>query len=302
MSLGDDRSLMIQWDDVRYFLEVAQAGSLNAAAKRLGVNQTTVGRRIRALETRLGADLFERRENRTILTSDGREALDDALRMAELMGSFAQKLRGRSGRLVGEIRVNMTEGLATFWLWPRLQPFLERHPELSINWFLSDTALDLGREVDLAIWWQKPREPQAVARKLGTCGFSVFASEAYVMKHGLPHDLDDMRRHKFVHFNGYERNPGLARWNELMREIPPVMKLENSAFANTVFKSGKVVTLLPNYADQIDPSIVRAPIDLDINLDVWLAYHEERRKSARVRALAEEVYRLFDHDRGSWFN
>src|SRR5262245_5517549 len=109
---------LLQWDDIRYFLAVAQAGSLNAAAKRLGVNQTTVGRRVKVLEARLGADLFDRRDNRLVLTGDGSVAYEEALKMEEVIGSFVRKLRGSNTRLAGEVRLNMTEGLATYWLLP----------------------------------------------------------------------------------------------------------------------------------------------------------------------------------------
>jgi len=302
MRAATDLHPLIRWDDVRYFLEVAQTGSFNSAAKNLGVNQTTVGRRIRALESRLGADLFDIRENRTALTPDGRNALEEATRMAEIANSFARKLRGSNGRLVGEIRLNLTEGLATFWLWPRLQPFLEQHSALSINWFLSENSMDLGRDVDMAIWWHKPKDPHAVTRRLGLCGFSIYASESYAKKHGLPKSREDLRNHHLLQFNRYERNPGLEPWNELMREFPPAVRLENSAFANTVFKSGKALSLLPDYAVHVDSSVIKAPFDLGINLEVWLAYHEDRRKSARVRALATEICRLFESDRGTWFS
>lgn len=299
--MAEDVHPFLQWDDIRFFLEVAEAGSQNSAAKRLGVDQTTVGRRIKALEGRLGADLFDRRGNRMILTTDGRIAFEEASQIGGMMDSFVRKLRGSSSRLAGEVRLNMTEGLAAYWLLPRLRQFQEANPALNVNWFISDRTFDLGREVDVSIRWQKPKESNAIVRRLGSCGYSIFATNLYVEKHGLPRSYDDLPRHSFLQFNGYELNPGLSPWNALMRKIPPLMRLDNTAFTQAVFKSGSVMTLLPDYAVCVDASYVRVPLDLGISLDVWLAYHEDRRKNARVRALATEIIRLFELDRGTWF-
>ena len=296
-----DFHFFLQWDDIRYFLAVARAGSLNSAAKGLGVNQTTVGRRIKALEARLGADLFDRRDNRMVITIEGRSALEDAKKMDEIAETFVRKLKGSNSRLSGEVRLNMTEGLAVYWLLPKLEPFQAAFPDLKINWFVTDDILDLGREVDMAIRWQKPVEPQAVARRLGSVGYSIFANPVYVERYGLPTSLDELPRHHFLQFNGYETNPGLSRWNKLMRQIKPAMRLDNSAFTQAAMRNGTVMTLLPNYVPLINERAIRVPIDLGIRLDVWLVYHEDRRKSARVRALADEIYRLFEKDRGTWF-
>jgi DNA-binding transcriptional LysR family regulator len=296
-----DLQHFLQWDDIRYFLAVARAGSLNSAARGLGVNQTTVGRRIKALEARLGADLFDRRDNRMMITSEGRAALEDAQRMDEIAEAFIRKLDGSNSRLAGEVRLNMTEGLAVYWLLPRLEPFQEAHPELKINWFVSDEISELGREADMAIRWQKPTEPQAVARRLGMVGYSIFANAAYVERHGMPKSLEDLAGHHFLQFNGYEKNPGLGRWNKLMRQIKPAMRLDNSASTQAAMRSGSVMALLPDYAPLINERAMRVPIDLGIWLDLWLVYHEDRRKNARIRALADEIYRLFEKDRGIWF-
>ena len=301
MATHEDSVVFLPWDEIRYFLEVAQAGSFNAAARRLGVNQTTVGRHINAMEARLGAHLFDRQDSGLSLTAEGRIAFDDAVRIGEAVDSFARKLSGSDRRLVGEVRINMTEGLATYWLLPRLRTFQQDNPSLKISWAIGDSILDLGREADVAIRWQKPIEAHVIARRIGSVRYSIYATEAYVKQHGLPQSMDELDRHHFLHFTGYERNPGLKRWNDLMKTIPPVMRLDNTAFTQAVFQSGTMVTLLPDYAVQVDSTIIRAPVDLGISLDVWIAYHEDRRKSGRIRALVAEVIRLAEQDRGAWF-
>lgn len=297
-----EQAVPMRWDDIRYFLVVAQARSFNAAARRLGVDQTTVGRHIRALETRLGADLFDRRDNQLMLTPDGELALEHARQLEEIVEAFARKLRGSERRIAGEVRLNVTEGMATYWLVPRIQPFLQQHPALRVNWFISDRRFDLGREVDLTLRWTRPSEPKAVVRRLGSVGYSLFATEEYARARGMPRTLGELRQHSVLHFNSYEMNPGLAKWNDLVKQIPPAMRLDNTAVTQAVFQAGAAIALMPNYARCVDPNIVRAPLDLGISLDIWLAYHEDRRHSTRIQALVAEVVRLFEADRGLWFD
>ena len=298
----EDSVVFLPWDEIRYFFEVAQAGSFNAAARRLGVNQTTVGRHIYAMEARLGAHLFDRQDTRLSLTAEGRMAFDDAARIAEAVDAFARKLSGSDSRLAGEVRINMTEGLATYWLLPRLRAFQQANPNLEITWSIGDHLLDLGREADVSIRWLKPTEPHVVARKLASARYSIYATQAYVREHGLPSSFGELERHHFLQFTGYEKNPGLKPWNELMKRIPPMMRLDNTAFTQAVFQSGTMLALLPDYAVQVDPTIIRAPVDLGISLDVWIAYHEDRRRSGRIRTLVAEVCRLAELDRGTWFS
>src|SRR5262249_55767371 len=160
-------------------------------------------------ERRLGARLFHSNGNRLELTPDGTSAFDHALRMSDIAESFARRLKGSDGRLSGEVRVNMTEGLATYWLLPRLQPFQTAHPEIKINWFINDFNHELGRDVDLMIRWTRPTSPRAITRKLGDVSYSLFAAASYVKNYGMPKSLDDLSNHRLLHFNSYEQNPGL---------------------------------------------------------------------------------------------
>lgn len=299
----NDTDRLLSWEDVRYFLEVAEGGSLNAAAKSLGVSHTTVGRRIRALEERLRVDLFERDGTASLrVTDDGRLALQEARKMAESADAFVRSLRGATGRLEGEVRVNVTEGLASFWLIPKMAPFQEANPALRINWFVTNSAWGkLGEDVDVALRWHRPEEPYAVCRRLGGVRYSMFTTRAYVERRGMPRDLDDLEGHSFLHYNGYDANPDLARWAEIMRRVPPAMRLENTSATQAVLRSGGCIALLPDYAPLVEESLIRVPVDTGVELSIWLAYHEERRRNARVRAVAEEIARGFAEDRETWF-
>lgn len=290
------------WDDVRYFLHVVEQGSLNAAAARLGIAHTTVGRRVRAMEARYGAELFVRRGNSMEITQDGNLVLDEAKAMGAAAEAFARRLGGAVGRAEGEVRIGGAEGICNYWLMPNLHPFLKNRPKLCINWILANRyGIALGKDFDIGLGWNSLKDPGAVMSRLGACGFSMFASQAYIDAYGIPKSTADFPRHRFLQFNGYEDNPGLRHWNSLMRKHGNAMRLENTSACFAAMGAGEVIALLPDYATQIDRRFVKLPLDLGIVLEVFLGYHESQRDSARIRVLVDEIKRLFAAARGTWF-
>ena len=293
----------IDWNDLRCLLAVADKGSLAAAARHLGVAHTTVARRIRALEKSLDTDFIERQGTETVLTPGAFIAVEAARGMASAVDGLTARTRGLNRQIEGEIRLNVTEGLANFWLMPRLQEFQRRHPSITVSWFIINTSwAEVGREVDIALRLNKPMEPYVVAVRIGAMRYSLFASAAYVEANGLPRDVGEFGAHRFLHMTAYEANPDLAPWCDLMRKYPPAMKLENTGASTHAILAGGVLGLLPDYAKLIDPGLVRVPLDLGINLNLWLAYHEDRRDTPRVHAVVDEIRRLAEADRNVWFS
>lgn len=291
------------WDDVRYFLAVAETGSLNAAAKSLGIVHTTVGRRIRAMEDRYGAELFVRRGNAMQITQDGMLALEDARTMAAAASGFARRLGNAVGRPEGEVRIGGAEGICNYWLMPNLHPFLNERPKLRVNWVLTNRIdISLGADFDIGLSWHQLKEPYAVVSRLGSCRYSLFTTQAYIDAHGAPQSIAEFGKHRFLHFNGYEDNPGLKKWNSLMARHGNAMKLDSTSASSAALRSGAVITLLPDYAAQADASLVRLPLEMGISLDVFLAFHEDKRETARVRVIVDEIRRLFASAKGVWFS
>src|SRR6185437_13751619 len=146
-----------RWDDLRLLLAAARFGRFTLAAKNLKVAETTVGRRLRALEGRLGAKLFDRQIDGVKLTPAGRSALEDIEAMEEAAARIERALSGIDQRLSGTVRVTTTEGLASYWLTPRLGEFNARYPEIRIEIITANDVLDLGaREADIAIRYARP--------------------------------------------------------------------------------------------------------------------------------------------------
>jgi len=289
------------WDDVRYFLAIARAGSANAAARELGVDHTTVSRRLKGLEGRLGTSLFIRVENHLELTPEGRIALYEAERMEKSALTLVDRLSGSDNRMAGDVRISVTEGLATYWLIPRLQPFQAAHPDIRIDLSVSNAVQDLVSEVDLAIRFVAPSAPEIIARKVASIKFFLFAAPAYAQEHGLPQTMAELRQHRLIDHTAYRKNPALRPWTALLKELPVTMRTDNAATIQAAIAAGTGMCLLPSYSPHVLPDLVRAPVELGISTDVWLVYHEKRRHITRVQITASEIARLFAESQNSWF-
>jgi len=196
---------MYDWSDVRFFLEVARSGSTLAAARVLRVNQTTVVRRIEALEAALKVRLFDRNHDGYRLSEAGIELLAQAERVAteaETLERLAA-LRGRS--LSGVIRVTTIEKLASLILTPMLAEFIDLYPEVKVEVICADHRLDLARgDAEIAIRaGNMPTEPGIVVRKLADDPWAVYCSPPYAAKHGMPRCGDDLNSHWIIGPEGH---------------------------------------------------------------------------------------------------
>ncbi len=297
----------ISWDDVRLFAQIARAGSANAAATEMGVAHTTLSRRLRDLEARLGARLIDRVGNRTVLTPQGRQVLDAAGQIDAILDATIASLVGSDDKVEGDVRILITDGLASYWLMPRLPRMLERHPGLRLAWHTitrSDYYRQVGAQYDVCLTWRRPTNPELVAVHIGSVGFSFFASDAYVSRFGLPSTLEDMPDHSVLQFHGYITSPSFPRIVEIFERYPPAMVVESAAVAFPMMKQGKYAAFLPNYISHAETAtpLHRAPWDVGISGDVWLWFHPKHRNVARIRAVVDEIRKLAVEGKGIWFD
>ena len=166
-----------QWDDVRFFLAVARAGSLSGAARALGVGHVTVGRRIALLEKQLGVTLLNRTPDGFVTTSAGEAILRQCGAMESAATDLERIVAGRDTLLTGAVRVTTTEGLAYQLVAPAIAAMRETHPDLRVDLIASVRSLDIARrEADLAVRFARPSVSELICRKLGEVGFSLYAS------------------------------------------------------------------------------------------------------------------------------
>ena len=289
------------WDDLQLFLAVAERGSANAAAAHLGLDQSTVSRRLKAFQGRLNAPLIKRSTTQSELTSEGRMVIEGAKSIAGIVSDMMNMLAARETGLAGEVRVNITEGLGAHWLIPGLFPFQQMHPELQLNWRTTcGERLMPGRDVDLAVWWQRPIEPNLVTRKLGEIGFGLFAMPAYVDEHGLPETVDDLASHVILHFNTYDADPAFDPWRAVIQRFAPAMRIDSTSAGEEAIRVGRFIGLMPDFSPRVMPGLVRAAVDLDIRAGIWSCYHESQRGLARIKAVSEEILKFVQASKGIW--
>ncbi len=182
-----DTLAAVDWDDLRFFLVVARRGTLSAAARELGVTQPTVGRRIAALERRLGARLLVRRSDGFALSGLGARVLEHAERMEQDALAVERRTSGRDEGVRGTVRITASEWLVTGVLSPMLGPLLARHPELVIDLISDHRHLNLARrEADLALRPRRFEHDAIVQRATAKLGFAIYAARRYLSERGAP--------------------------------------------------------------------------------------------------------------------
>jgi len=280
------------WDELRVFLEVARAGSLSGAARSLGVNHSTVFRRIGAFEEALGVRLFERFPNGYVLTPAGEETREFALRIEDEVATLGRKVSGQDLRLSGTVRITTIDMLALGLLPRHLAAFRAEYPGIEIEVYLTNAALNLSkREADVALRVGNEPPEALVGRRVGRLVFAAYGSSNYCAGR-LDMPLD---HHDWIGLDS-EHAPLARRFANFLPGVNTVFRANSVAASIAAAKAGIGLATLPCGLADLEPDLVRvADLPDDFTLDLWLLTHEDLRRTARVRAfmdfLAEGVAR-----------
>lgn len=283
---------MAEWDDIRHFLAVARAGSTLAAARALGVSQTTTARRIAALETRLGAALFERRQAGYALTEAGAALLPQATALEAAAAAFDTAAGALDRGASGTVRLSAGTLFAITILPPLLRDLHEAHSAIRIELDASEEARDLAAgEADVALRTvAQPTGAGLVGRRVADGLWAVYCSRAYAEAHGCPKRRADLRGHAFI--AGGE--PPIWRiyreWladNDLTEAV--TMHLGSAAGLLSAVRAGAGLAALPCLVADRDPDLMRClpPSPHVPGGAVWLLTHERVRHVPRVRAVLD---------------
>lgn len=281
----------MEWDDYRYFLAVEQAGSALGAAKRLGVNHTTVLRRIAGLEKRLGVRLFERLRTGYTPTAVGEELREVAWRVEQTLLGVEHRLMGKDLQLSGVVRVTTTDTLFQSLLLPHLMAFRSRHPQIQIQVVVSHQIANLTqREVDVAIRATNQPPDNMLGRKMGVARSAIYGARAYLKAQGcnLPFDqydwvgLDETLAH-LPEYHWLERYVSTER---------VTLRLDNLLHKIAAVKAGYGIAPLLCFLAEREPELMRlTEPDPLFDTDIWLLSHPNLRQVARIRAFTDFVSR-----------
>lgn len=288
----------MDWDDLRYVLAVARAGSALRGAELLGVNHTTVLRRLDALEAQLGVPLFERSHAGRTLTDAGRRAAEAAERMDEEADSLVKALAAQRRALAGSVRLTTSETLANRLVAPCLGAFQASHPGVCIELITADERLDVARgEADVALRASsRPDGAGIVARRLPDTPWTIYCSRSYAAERGIPACREEIPGHDIVGMEG--RMGSLAGWLWLAASAPNAqIRFRSNSLTNLVsnLKAGLGLGALPTVIGDVEPDLVRClPPPPEICSEMWLIVREEAKAQPHVRVFTDF---LADHIR-----
>lgn len=289
----------MDWDKLRIFHAVADAGSLTHAGDVLHLSQSAVSRQIRALEESLDTTLFHRHARGLILTEQGELLFDATSAMAKRLDTAAARIRDSEEEMFGELRVTTTFGFGTLWLAPRLPKLYEKYPDLKIDLMLEERLLDLPmREADVAIRMKEPSQADLIRKRLMSVRMCLYATADYLETNGTPTCMTDLSSHRLICQNAASAQveAGAALVRELMTyDVASTLTVNNYFGVLQGVLNNLGIGVLPNYLTEDFPQLTHVLPEAEASeVPVFLAYPEELRQSKRIAVfrdfVAEEIF------------
>jgi DNA-binding transcriptional LysR family regulator len=293
---------MLDWNDLRYFLAVVREGSTLAAGRALRVSQTTVARRIAALEKAIGVPLFEKRQAGYAPTPTGQQLIERAQQVEIAATAFTEAAAAEKRDTSGTVRITTQDIFGVALLAPMLRELHERHPEIMIELDDSQDFRDLGEgEADIALRSAIGElGAGVVGRRLGPDEWTLYCSCDYAAQHGVPRTREQLKKHAFIGGGGPKLWRAYSAWlHDLNLDDRVIMHHASAMGMMSAIRSGLGIAVLPCIVADADPDLIQCvPPKNGHGRSMWLVTHERVRKTPRVRAVIDFLYeRLSRHIR-----
>lgn len=290
----------LDWNDIAVFLALARYRNLTETARVLGVNHTTVGRRIRALEESLDRRLFVRTRDGFLPTDAGYDLLQHAEGMEEHAHSIAREFTAATDAPGGIVRVATMEGLGSLYLAPRFKYLYRQNPSMRIELVTASHWINLSkREADILISFPKPLGRRLSVQKIGEFALYLYATPGYLKERGIPKSMNDLKDHRLIDYIDELVQISAVRWFSDVMHNPPAEFRSTSLVAQYhACASGMGIAMLPTFVAGHDPSLVRVlEKSAVVKRDFWLAVHQDLLHLVRVREATSFLTRLIEKDR-----
>lgn len=277
----------LNWNDLQAFLAIAQAGRLAKAGKTMRLDATTMGRRLRRLESQLGATLFEQTRQGQELTEAGEALLAQVEEMASAAAAIGEGTGGGGSAIGGTLRLSVSEGFGTWFLAKHIPAFAALHPQLTLDLVASSGFLSPSkREVDIAVMLSRPQAGPVIARKLSDYGLRLYASKDYLSEFGTPTAAKDLAQgHRLI---GYMPDLIYAPELRYLDEFHPGMVTQaRSSSINAqhqLIAAGGGVGVLPCFIGDLDENLEPVIPEKQITRSFWLVMHKDNYQLTRIRA------------------
>ena len=294
----------MDWDKLRVFHAVAEAGSFTRAGDSLNLSQSAVSRQISGLENSLKVPLFHRHARGLILTEQGEMLYRTAHEILAKVTIAEAQLSESTERPQGPLRITTTVAFGSVWLTSRIKDFLLLYPDIDVTLVLADTELDLSmRQADVAIRMMPPRQPDLIQRHLMTMRYHIFAAPEYLKKHGMPKTPEDLDNHRIVVF-GEDAHQPVPNLNWLLeagtrpsRKRQAALKVNSTYAIFRAVQSGLGLGALPDYMSRESGNLVEVLPELrGPTVDTFFVYAEELRHSKRIGVFRDYLVRRIAED------
>ena len=291
--------MAMDWDKLRVFHAVAEAGSFTHAGDTLNLSQSAVSRQVSSLEESLAVPLFHRHARGLMLTEQGEILFKTAREILAKLNMAEARISESRERPKGPLKITTTIAFGSIWLAPRLKEFLEENPDIEVSLMLTDNELDLSmREADVAIRMTTPTQSDLIQRRLMTMTYHVFAAPSYLQKHGMPRVPADLDLHRLVVF-GEDARPPVPNLNWLLEaglsegaRRKAFLKVNSTYGIFRAVQSGIGIGALPQYLNNEAGNLVEILPEISgPDLEVFFVYPEELRHSSRITLFRQFILR-----------
>jgi DNA-binding transcriptional LysR family regulator len=287
--------MSVDWDKLRVFHAAAEAGSFTHAAETLHLSQSAISRQVSALEQEVGVPLFNRHARGLVLTEQGDMLYRTAHEVLMKLESVTLRLTETKDRPSGVLRVSTTVGLGSGWLTERVPEFIELYPEINLHLILANEELDLTmRQADCAIRLRQPQQPDLIQRRLFTVHFHLYASPAYVNRHGKPVSVPELDQHRIVTF-GEQVPTHLSDMNWLETAGRPdgskraaSLQINNILSIKLAVQRGAGIAMLPDYMVEKEAGLVQLMPETEVpSFDTYFCYPDAMKGQARLHVFRD---------------
>ena len=288
----------MDWDKLKIFHAVTQAGSFTKAADILNLSQSAISRQIQSLEHELKTHLFERHARGLSLTDNGEILFKTANEVISKIKDVESNLIDKKDKPSGKIVVTTVVGFGGIWLTPRIQEFMEKNPDIEVELIVTDQELDLStREADVAIWMRQPKQLNYIQKKIIDINYHIYGSSKYLEKHGVPRTVKDLDKHKLVTYGRGTPSP-LSQKEWILKvgtkektKRKSVMKVNNIYSLLLAVDSGVGLAALPDYMVYGRPGLVKVLSDLSgPKYEAHFVYPQSLKNVARVQAFRDFIF------------
>ena len=284
----------LDWEKLRLFETVADAGSFTEAARRLHMSQPALSRQVQALEEALGAKLFHRHARGLAMTHEGEQLHSATHDMGELLERSRQRIEASRARPSGEIRLTTTVSFGSTWMARQLGDFLDLYPDITVSLVLADHDVDLAkREADCAIRFHAPHQSELIQKPLVPIRHRLCASPAYLERHGEPRSVEELAQHRLLAYGAAAPDAlkGINLLLEMGHDGPPrtpALSINNSFGVLQAVEAGAGIAALPSYLIRFSGKVTPILPQVEgTTFRTYFVYPAELRKSVRVAALRD---------------